>query len=202
MQLRIVNGFDHMADAKLLGRANSIVESLSSNFASAPGLPALITARDTFSAAMATAAEGSKYEKVLRNQRKENLVQELHTMSAYIMYISAGDYEIASGSGFSFAKPPSPSPAAVPAQDQQLENGINTGELAYNFKPVPGAKSYVYEVTADPIAPASNWNPVTGTKSKYLFTGLESGKRYWCRVTAIGVHGAPAVSEPLSHMVI
>ncbi len=144
MQLRIVNGFNLMNDAKLLSRTNSIVESLSVNFASAPGLPALISARDAFSAAMAIAAEGSKLEKIQRNQRKEDLVQELHTMGSYIMYISAGNYEIASGSGFSFAKPPSPSPAPVPAQDQQLENGINTGELVYNFKPVPGAKSYVY----------------------------------------------------------
>ena len=32
--------------------------------------------------------------------------------------------------------------------------------------------------------------------------GLESGKRYCCRVTTIGSHGAPATSKPVSRMVI
>src|SRR5688572_26940273 len=111
MQTRIVNGFDGMSDANLLSRTNSIINALNANFATAPGLPELINARDAFSAAMAVATEGGKYKKVQRQERKAELVLELHTMGSYIMYITKGNYETASGSGFSFAKPPSPSPA-------------------------------------------------------------------------------------------
>jgi len=40
-----------------------------------------------------------------------------------------------------------------------------------------------------------------GTQRRYLFSGLESGKRYWVRVAAIGIEGQTVYSDPLSRLV-
>lgn len=108
--LRIINGFDRMSEATLLARTNQIITDLQLNFATAPGLVPLTSARDSFETALAAAQEGGKYEKAVKNERKDELVIQLHLMGNYVLYISGGNRAVAVSSGFSIAKSPAPAP--------------------------------------------------------------------------------------------
>ena len=93
----------------------------------------------------------------------------------------------------------SPAPPVSAAKGQKLTDGIGPGMLHYSFYKVLGATSYIYQITADPTITADTvWTEVMGSKVKYTFTGLESGKRYWVRVLAIGKDGQCVCSEPIS----
>jgi hypothetical protein len=122
-------------------------------------------------------------------------------MENYVLYTCAGDRAKAISSGYSVAKPPSPAPEVTKAENQKLENGLNAGELKYSFEKVPGARSYIYQMTQEPLTENSDWTNHMGTKRKFLFAGLESGKRYWVRVAAIGSGGQTVYSDPLSRLV-
>ena len=201
MQLRITNGFEALSDANLVIRTNQIVADLTANFSSAPGLAALTSSKTLFETAVTSAKEGGKYEVAIKNQRRSELIEQLHLMGNYVLYTCAGDRVMAISSGFSIAKAPTPAPPVTQAQNQKLDNGINSGELDYSFEKVPGAKSYVYQATPDPITNNSVWSNEMGTKRRFVFSGLESGKRYWVRVAAVGSNGSPAYSDPVSRVV-
>ncbi|HEY8688768.1 MAG TPA: fibronectin type III domain-containing protein [Chitinophagaceae bacterium] len=85
--------------------------------------------------------------------------------------------------------------------NQQLQDGENSGELIYSFDRVPGAKSYIYQCTPEPLSDNSNWQSQTGTVKKVSFTDLDVSKRYWCRVVAIGINGQGVYSDPVSRIV-
>lgn len=107
----------------------------------------------------------------------------------------------AAGSPLTDAKDPSPKPPVEPAAGQVLSDGPNAGDLNYKFKPVKGARSYLYQCTPEPLTGASVWQSQAGTVSKVRFSGLESGKRYWCRVMTVGTGGQAVYSEPVSRVV-
>ena len=199
--LRITNGFQRISDANLKIRTNEIIAGITANFATAPGLTALSDANQNFTNALSAAINGGKYEKALKNQYRVELIEQLHLMGNYVLYTCAGDRPKAISSGFSIAKPPSPGPAVTKAENQKLDNGANAGELKYSFEKVPGARSYVYQATPEPLTEASDWTSYMGTQRKFLFSGLDSGKRYWVRVAAVGIAGQSVYSDPLSRLV-
>jgi hypothetical protein len=71
----------------------------------------------------------------------------------------------------------------------------------FSFARVPGARSYQYQYTEEPLTDSSVWLTQTGTRRKNLFTGLESRKRFWVRVGAVGDHKQLVFSDPLSRVV-
>lgn len=194
-----------MSDAKLEARANAIKTALTGNpsFPTPdPGLAEFQTAINDFSTAAAKAEKGSQNDKDVKNQLREALIVILHSLGNYVLFTANGDIVVARSSGFTVAKQGrTPAPAVMPATGQELSDGPNAGELDLRFKRVPGAKSYVYQTTPEPLTEASLWYNQAGTASKTRFAGLQSGKRYWCRVMAIGTGGQTVYSEPLSRVV-
>lgn len=190
-----------MSDGNLLARASQIITDLSLNFSTAPGLTDLTAARDFFASALSYAKDGGTYDKALKNQKRELLVAQLHLMAYYVVLTSAGNRALAVSSGFSFAKAPQPAPPVTKPENLQLENGLNAGELKLTFDRVPGARSYMYQFTPDPLQSSSTWNSETGTVRKAALSGLQSGTRYWCRVAAVGIDGQAVYSDAVSRLV-
>jgi len=202
--LRITNGFDRLSDNDLEVKANSIISALTGNadFPNpTPTLAQMQAAVDAYTDALAKAKTGSQYEKAFKNQKRAELIGLLHRLGNYVLFTANGDALKAKSSGFNIAKGPSPSPEVTAATNQKLEDGANPGELNYSFDRVPGARSYVYQYTTDPLTNDSVWKNQVGTVRKIVLTGLESGKKYWCRVMAIGINGQGIYSEPVSRLV-
>lgn len=204
MTLRITNGFDKLSDADLEVRSNNIASMMTGNPNFTTPVPSLITLQDSieeFTEALAKAKTGSSLDKAVKNQARQDLIEVLHALSTYVLFTSEGDTVTALSSGFTIAKQPTTSPELVPAENQKLNDGANTGELDYSFDKVANAKSYMYQYTPDPLTENSDWQSLVGTVRKVSFTNLESGKKYWCRVMAIGINGQGVYSEPISRIV-
>ena len=186
---KITNGFDQMTDAYLLVRANFIYTSIgaSGNFPNpSPSLNDLHATILSFTGAVQKAEGGNKQDIAEKNAIRQTLIDQLHLLGNYVLYIASGDELIATSSGFNISKLPQPLPALTVPQAVELQNGVNKGELQLKFKRVRGAKAYMYEITPSPVTADSNWESSTNTVSKKTFGGLESGKEYNCRVAAIG----------------
>ncbi len=180
--LRITNGFDKLSDANLEARANNIVASMTGNASFAtpsPTLAVVQTAIDNYSAALAKAQTGSSYDKAYKNQKKGDLIDLLHSLGNYVLFTANGDELVAKSSGYNIAKGPSPAPEVSAAVNQNLEDGANAGELKYSFDKVPGARSYMYQYAPDPLTENSTWQSQPGTIRKIVFSGLDSGKKYF-----------------------
>lgn len=195
--LRITDSISRLSDANLAAKTNQIIAGLQEYFATAPGLPDLIAARTAFEEALTVAKDGSLIEKAIKNQKRQELLNHHYLMIPYVLVTAAGDAVMALKSCYTLAKPPLPSPELTPAQNQKAVSGLNSGEVDYSFEKVPGARSYMYQCTPDPLTENSVWANHTGTIRRYVFTGLQTGKRYWIRVAAIGRLGQTVFSEPI-----
>jgi hypothetical protein len=77
-----------------------------------------------------------------------------------------------------------------------VTEGDHDATLDDTWDRVVGAKSYIIQLSPDPITPTSFVYCGTSTKSSYTATGLESGKKYWQRVAAVGAAGQSPWSDP------
>lgn len=113
-------------------------------------------------------------------------MQQCHNLGNYV-FIAKNNSVIAEKSGFTVSKEKSPLPPIEKAAGLELTDGQNAGELMFSFTKVMGSKSYIYQISLDP-SDETKWTTAYGTTRKYLFTGLESGKKYYVRVVALGTN--------------
>lgn len=203
--VRITNGFTAMTDAKLLLRTNTIVASMTGNTAFPtpnPALSAISATVTAFQAATEAAAGGDKQLIAVRDQLRLTLIDQLHLLGNYVLFTAAGDAVVATSSGFTIGKAAAPRPPITAPQGMVLTNGVNKGDLLMKCKAVPGARSYLHEITPAPLTAQSQWTKVMATTCKNLFTGLASGQEYVCRIAAIGVKNQVAYGQEVSRVVL
>jgi hypothetical protein len=201
-QLRITNGFEGMADLDFLGKVRFVVQQMTgnSNFSTPdPTLASVTTLANQFEQAINDAEAGGSYDKSVRDSRKEELINTMHNLSNYVLFTAKGDRLIAESSGFTIAKDPSPQPPIEKPEGLNLTDGANAGELLLLFLKVLGARSYMYQISLDPTD-QTKWVTQHGTVRKNLFTGLESGKKYYVRVVAIGTGNQIVYSDTVSRV--
>jgi hypothetical protein len=202
--LRITNGFERLSDANLLLKAKSIIFSMTDNefFPDPdPSLAVMQAGADGFASGLSTAVEGGRLEKSLKNEKRQQLIDLLHSLSNYVLFKADGNELAAITSGFTIGKAYSRSGDMVKAVNLKLTDGPNAGELVFSFSKVKGSKSYIYY-----YAPVSDngdevWESLTGTVSKVTLRGLKSCTRYKCKVMAIGVRGQKTISDVVSRVV-
>ena len=196
--LRITNGFERLSDAALSARVSEIITCMTgnANFTTPkPSLAQMQTALDEFSTAVATAVSGSLLQKAIKNDKRQELIDLVHKLSYYVLFMAEGDETVARSSGFTIAKVYSSSADIDKPYGLKLQNGLNDGELVLSFLKVKGAKSYIYQFAPDPIADDTVWQAQSGTTSKVTLKGLKTCTKYWCRVVAIGVRGQAVTSD-------
>lgn len=197
-QLRITNGFEKMTDLDFLGKVRFIVAEMlgaSSNFPTPdPTLASVTGLANAFEQAINNAEAGGSYDKSVRDSKKQELIDTMHNLGDYVLFTAKGDRLIAESSGFTIAKTPSSQPPIEKPVGIELSDGQNAGEMQLVFKSVKGAKSYMYQLTPD-AADETKWVTSYGTIRKNLFTGLESGKKYYVRVVALGTNNQVVYSD-------
>ena len=197
-------GFNRYTDAALLVLAQAILAALTGNAffpAPIPALADLQTAINDYMAALSAAQEGGKTNVATKNARKQELIDLLIQLGNYVMLTANGDEVMLTSSGFPLTKERQPLPPLVQPEIIKLENGINSGELNVIITSVPGARTYVYQYTQDPLTDNSNWASNNSTLVKFSFNNLEAGKKYWCRVAAYGRNEQVVYSNAVSRIV-
>jgi hypothetical protein len=198
--LRITNGFNRMGDDYLLGRADNIHVSMSDNEnfpTPSPTMAALATTIADFRLALSKAEKGSELDVAVKNDRRNDLIDLLHSLGNYVLFTVDGDRTKAVSSGFRIAKDKSPMPPITKPENLQVTEGINAGELKIKFKRVFGARSYMIQFAEENTSGAPVWQSQTCTTSKLTLTQLESGKKYQVRIAVVGTNGQLLYSDPV-----
>ncbi|RYZ57142.1 MAG: fibronectin type III domain-containing protein [Chitinophagaceae bacterium] len=203
--LRITNGFDQLADIKLFERASFIHQQMSlyaTVFPSpTPSMPLLKTTIDEYQAALTTAGDRGRTLITHKNVLREQLIDLLHNLGYYVLYIAQGDRQIAMQSGFTLAKEPTRRVFAAPA-NLQLTYTSQIGEMLVRVKAVRGSGSYIYRYTADATQKVESWQNTSCTSAKCKITGLTPGTLYYFCVGLVGSNDQVLYSNVRSKMAV
>jgi hypothetical protein len=203
MLLRITNGFEKLSDAALIAKAELIMTGMTGNAnfpTPSPTLPVFQAGIDDFQASLGTAQGGGNYDKAVKNQKREELIDLIHSLSYYVLFTANGNRLIAQSSNLTIAKSPAPAPEVREPLNLQLDVGSYSGDLNLEFSKVPGARSYIYEIAQSPLTNNTAWTSKTGTIKKTTFNSLVPGERYHVRVMAVGINGQGVYSQTVSRI--
>ena len=143
-------------------------------------------------------------ESIARKNRCLTIVLKLLSdLGLSINAAAKGDGEILGTTGYPLAKVPAPRSIGNPGITF-LKQGIASGILNALVKPDVPAPIYMFEITStDPESSEEVvWLSYASTISKYAFTGLVPGKKYWVRVVAVGKRGQRIVGPVSSAIVV
>jgi hypothetical protein len=152
-------------------------------------------------AALAKSRTGSRADVAFKNEKRTDLITSLVRLGGYVLSVAAGNEAIMVSSGFPLKRSRQPQPPLGTLDVVSVKDGQAPGELVMSIKRLEGARMYQYQYTPDPLNANSQWKGQTSTLSRYTFKSLESGKRYWCRVIAMGLNEQVVYSDPVSRIV-
>lgn len=203
--LRMKNGFQRMSDAELSTQAGSILTHVKDNpfFPDpTPSIEAVSQTLTAYQAALSAAGNRDLLALAVKNQRKTELVAQLHMLANYVLFKAAGQLVIAKSSGFSVSSERHTRPPLTEPESVVLSSGANRGEILMKLRRVPNVLGYRYEMTTHPVTADSQWQTVLSTISKNLFKGLTSGQEYSFRVAAIGPKNQVVYSSVVSRVAL
>lgn len=201
--IRVVDTWTRQTPLGLLGLLTFIISQLTGNVSFPTPIVSLAdlqTLANDFGDLINEADTGDSNKRNQRDDKAVEICAALLKLSKYVTLVSTSR-TMAESSGFSIAKDPAPTPPILKPEGLQLFNGLNAGELLVKFNKVQGARAYIYQVSLDP-ADESKWVTAHGTIRQNLFTGLESGKKYYVRVAAIGIEGQVVYSDVVSRVAL
>jgi hypothetical protein len=200
---RSLNGFDSMSGPVLVNTASQIKTAVAGNanfVTPVPALTVLQSAIDAFETELELGKD-STYKSALKNEKRIELIDVLHSLGRYVDFTANGDAVIILSAGYGVTRPHIPKPPVQAVTNLRLKDGPNVGEVALSFDREPSAVSYLYQYSQDPDAVASAWQSQYGTTRKSIITNLQSGTAYWFRVVALGINKQSITSLPVKRVV-
>lgn len=188
--------FSRFSDANFQNKGNFIFESMNANqiYASlADEVAAMKIALDNYTENLVAAATKDRTAVAQKNQSRQDLTLILKQLGLNVMVVAKGDTTALVSSGYTLSKKPEPTYIYNPG-NVTLSQGVSTGELISSVVGVPGAKSYVHQITSELPGENTVWTSHTSSASKFTFTNLVPGKQYWLRVGVIGARNQVAYS--------
>jgi hypothetical protein len=186
-----------------IAKAREIVAALTGNsrFPSpVPPLPAITTAANEADTAFVDCQEARRVSVLTtrtQNRKEDALDKLLNQIAGYVDGVADGDEEMIRSAGIDMRAPAVPV-TDPPGQPQGLAPtaGDHDGEIDLSWDTVTGAKSYVIEISNDPVTSTSWSHTGVSTRSSFTAQGLHSGTRYWFRVAAVNNNGQSGWSDP------
>ena len=195
---RVFVGFAQAMDHELEARGYSVLEHLYGNasYATPPVTEAdLKAAVDAFAAARAVAEQGGAVNTLIKNQKREALIELLRVLADYVQTVANNDLAVLLTSGFEAVKKnrasePLVAPKILRAQAE------SEGKMRLRIERVVNAKSYQIDLALldEAGAPGEYKTAVLTTKTRSVeVDGLIPGRRYSLQARAIG--GATGFSD-------
>jgi len=205
--IRVVNGFDKLTLPEFSQRLNAITNSMKGNpnFTSLqPAVDALVTEATNYQAVALKALGRDKDAIIAREASRQKVTNMLHNLGYSVSAIADGNIEVLSSSGFSYTQPKKPSPPLQKPTVPQLASGINSGEIDCKATRQTGMCSVKYYITTDAAALTATgtdaWDVISYNKTKYTFSDLVPGQRYYIRIGLVGVRGQEVISDAVSYI--
>jgi hypothetical protein len=182
-----------MNPEQLVLHARNIHDSMTANVTvfAAPPVPMtdFLSQIDELEAAQISTYNGGKGATIVRNQKKVLVKTTLQRLSWYVNGISMGDEAVMNLAGM-VAAVRGPRRYDSIAQPKKLAGfSPYTGTAKLRWEVISNAKTYSTEYCPDPITDNGWKTGFYGSGANAEISGLESGKKYWFRVRALGSAG-------------
>jgi len=125
----------------------------------------------------------------------------LSRLATYVQRVSGGSESAITAAGMEVDSPNALHGAMPKPVNFSGVQSATPGEITLRCDPVPGAKTYVFQSTPDPLTNDSVWligSVSTGHIGTISSTG--AGQRHWFRVSAVGQSGQGPWSDPISEI--
>ena len=185
---KISISFDRYSDINFQKKSQFIYDSMKDNtiYADlASSVTDMKTLLDAYILNLQAAETKERNAVALKNESRQQLAAFLKPLGMNVMAIANGNEPALVSSGYSLVKNPEPRYITNPG-NVILSQGLSSGEMISAVTAVPGAKSYVHQITTEYLNEQTIWISNTSSTSKFLFTNLIPGKQYWVRVAVIG----------------
>ena len=143
------------------------------------------------------AARGTLTQMItLRKAALADWTTGLNALAGFTESATDGEPAPIESAGFGVRSPRTP-PQPLPAPIKLVAKTNGTpGHTLLSWEPLAGAKSYVVQISPDPMT-ATSWTfACSCTTAAADVIGAEAGKRYWYRVCAVNGKGQGPWSEP------
>jgi len=198
---KAVISFTTLSDGNLESVALSIIDHMTDNPNFPTPVPSLteVTAAVTeYTNALSGAKSRDKAQVELKNIKKAAMITLLKSLAAYVTFTANGNRNVIATSGFDISKEgTTPSVMSAPT-NFKMTVGKTSGQAFSSVGGVKGIKTYAHQYTADPMTDTSVWQNEYLTTRFHTFTGLDSGKKYWFRVAALGTGGQIEYTDPVA----
>ncbi len=203
--LTAVTGIQNLSANGLVAKSRFVETKMTGNLTfptPTPTIPTVTAARLAYEASIAAATDGGKSAHLDKRTKAAILVALLVRLAAYVTDVAGGDEAKILSAGFDVRRKRTPigllpAPLGLVAQISDM-----SGLAELHWLPEKNAIMYfIYMNDSDPKDP-KGWRQVGfSSRAKDEVEGLESGKTYFFRVTAVGTAGESAPSDPAQTIV-
>jgi hypothetical protein len=205
--IRTTNTFSKLSLPKFKDALAAITAGMTgnANFTSLQTkIDALNTEATSFVALSIKAMNRDKAVILSRDASRKKITAMLHNLGYSVSAIANGDTEILVSSGYPFTQPRKPSPPLERPTAPKLTSGTNSGQIDCKVDSQTGLRSVNYYISTDPAALTADgtnaWDSYSYNKTKFTFSNLVPGRRYYIRVGLVGVKGQEVLSEVVTYI--
>ena len=141
-----------------------------------------------FAKKIAEAFGGGRDAIIAKDMARIALVRATLRLGNSVSQVANGDLQALASSGFELRKRPRSVVLGTPSAITII-TGNQEGRLQTKMPAVTGARSYAVRYTMDPLTPESIWQSITCTTRKCVINELQSGRKYWIMIGAVGGKG-------------
>lgn len=202
--LKALISFSRKTDAAFMSFCQAVIILMTNNdnFPTMnPSLGALQEALEDYISALNNSVNRDRVQVALKNQRREQLELLMVQLVYYVNSTSMGNLVMLNSTGLEISKVRQPRIITTP-ENLRVTPGINPGSLDARVKAVAGSIGYNFEIAMDTADGNLQWTSTSYSRSKYTFTELEQGKKYWIRVAAVGANSQFAYSNTVAQYVL
>lgn len=165
-----------------------------------PALDKLKIVLPKYKQALSDSRNRDKYHVSLKNDLKAEVLELLHQLADYVTLTSKGDRTTMLSSGFNVNSTNGSNKQPPTIEILEVDLDV-TGQATTRVRKVTRAIAFVHQYTTEPPNAQTRWYGEGTSLSSYTFEGLESDKRYWFRVVAIGYYGLRGYSAIVSKVI-
>jgi hypothetical protein len=151
--------------------------------------------------ALVNALSRDRYTMAVKDELKEVVLGLLQELAEYVTETCKGDRTKMLSSGFD-VNSINGSGNKLPPAVEKLEVELGPfGEATTRVRHITNAIAFVHQFTTEPPSFNTRWFGEGSSQNTYTFRGLDSGKKHWFRVVAIGYYGKRGYSPVICKII-
>jgi hypothetical protein len=153
-----------------------------------------------FRQALANALSRDRYSMAVKDNLKEVVLGLLQELADYVTETCKGDRSKMLSSGFDVNSVNGNNKRPPAIEKLEVELGPS-GEAITRVRHITNAIAFVHQFTTEPPSFHTRWFGEGSSQNSYTFRGLDSGKKHWFRVVAIGYYGKRGYSPVICKII-